>query len=235
MSNYNNTLTPQIYLQKVKDYFDENGHPEVAEKQRKYMRDQFEYYGLKAPKWVPFSNRLMKEEGIFRNKDLKKFVRLCFEEEHREVHYVGLQMVERAVKKEDEDFIEFIEELILNKSWWDTVDWISKFVGFHFQRFPHQIIPKCEEWLTSENIWLQRTTVIFQRYKKYPTNEKLLFENILRVKHINEFFIQKAIGWALRDHSKEHPQVVIDFIKKNKIEGLAKREGLKWIKKMNGA
>ena len=229
MPIHNTTLTTNTYLQKVKEYFEENGHPEIAEKQRKYMRDQFEYYGLKAPIWVPFSNQLMKEEGIFREKKLKTFVRLCMEEEHREVNYFGLQMVEKATKKEKEDFIEFLEELILTKSWWDTVDWISKFVGWHFQRFPHQIIPKCEEWLSSENMWLQRVAVIFQRYKNYPTDEKLLFANILRVKHINEFFIQKAIGWALRDHSKAHPQVVRDFIKKNKIEGLAKREGLKYI------
>ena len=158
-------------------------------------------------------------------------MRLCFEEEHREMHYFGLQMVEKVTKKEGEDFIDFLEELILNKSWWDTVDWISKFVGWHFQRFPQQIIPVCKKWLASENIWLQRVAVIFQRYKNYPTDEKLLFENILHVKHIDEFFIQKGIGWALRDHSKQHPQVVVDFIKKNKIEGLAKREGLKWIKK----
>ena len=225
------TLSPKAYLQKVKAYFDENGHPEIAEKQRKYMRDQFEYYGLKAPKWVPFANQMMKSEGIFRNKNLKTFVRLCFEEEHREVHYFGLQMIEKATKKEEEDFIEFLEELILTKSWWDTVDWISKFVGWHFQRFSNQIKPKCEEWLASENMWLQRIAVIFQRYKKYPTDEKLLFENIKRVKHIDEFFIQKGIGWALRDHSKQHPEAVLNFIKKNKIEGLAKREGLKWINK----
>ena len=192
------------------------------------MRDQFEYYGLKAPMWIPFSNQLMKEEGIFYDKKLKTFVRLCFEEEHREVHYAALQMVEKVSKREGEDFIEFLEELILTKSWWDTVDWISKFVGWHFQRFPKQIKPKSEEWLASENIWLLRIAIIFQRYKNYPTDEKLLFENILRVKDINEFFIQKAIGWSLRDHSKEHPQVVIDFIKNNQtIITIAERNNLK--------
>jgi len=224
-------LTPKAYLEEVLTFLHESGRPEIAEGQMNYMRNQFEYYGVKAPVWIKFSREIFKSEGVFRGEDLKTFVRMCFEEDHREVHYFGIQMLERVSKKEDENFIEFLEELILTKSWWDTVDWISKMVSWHFVRFPNQIRPVTERWMSSEEMWLMRVAIIFQRYKKYPTDEKLLFEYILRVKDSEEFFIQKACGWALRDQSKTNPQSVINFIEKNNLKPLTKREGLKWLKK----
>ncbi|MFK7774983.1 MAG: DNA alkylation repair protein [Saprospiraceae bacterium] len=224
-------ISPKQYLQKVISFFQENGNIEIAEGQMNYMRNKFEFYGVKAPGWVKFSKEIMKSEGIFRNEKLKEFVRLCLNEEHREIHYFGLQMVEKATKKEAEDFIDFLEELILTHSWWDSVDWISKMVGWHFMRFPKQVIPVTERWISSGNIWLQRIAIIFQRYKNYPTDEKMLFDYILRVKDSEEFFIQKGAGWALRDHSKTNPAEVVNFIKNNKFPSLTEREGLKWLKK----
>ena len=227
-------ISPKEYLQKVISFFQASGNPEIAEGQMNYMRNKFEFYGVKAPGWVKFSKEIMKSEGIFQNEKLKEFVRLCLKEEHREIHYFGIQMVEKATKKETENFIEFLEELILTHSWWDSVDWISKMVGWHFMRFPHQISEVTERWISSENIWLQRMAIIFQRYKNYPTDEKMLFDYILRMKNSEEFFIQKGAGWALRDHSKSNPDEVVDFIKNNKLKPLTKREGLKWLKKNGG-
>ena len=224
-------ISPKEYLQKVIAFFQESGNPEIAEGQMNYMRNKFEYYGVKAPGWVKFSKEIMKSEGVYQNEELKEFVRLCLNEEHREIHYFGIQMVEKVTKKEDEDFIEFLEELILTHSWWDSVDWISKMVGWHFMRFPHQISSVTERWISTDNIWLQRMAIIFQRYKNFPTDERMLFDYILRAKSSEEFFIQKGIGWALRDYSKENPEAVIEFINDNQLKPLSKREGLKWIKK----
>ncbi len=224
-------ISPKQYLQKVLSFFQENGNPEIAEGQMNYMRNKFEFYGVKAPGWVKFSKEIMKSEGVFQNEELKEFVRLCLNEEHREVHYFAFQMVEKATKKEEEDFIEFLEELILTHSWWDSVDWMTKMVGWHFMRFPKQVKSVTEQWMASENIWLQRAAIIFQRYKNYPTDEKMMFDYILRVKDSEEFFIQKGAGWALREHSKTKPEEVIDFIKNNKLKSLTEREGLKWLKK----
>lgn len=224
-------ISPTEYLKQVILFFQENGNPEIAEGQMNYMRNKFEYYGVKAPNWAKFAREIMKSEGIFHDGKLKDFVRLCLREEHREIHYFGIQMVEKATKKEGKDFIDFLEEIILTHSWWDTVDWVSKMVSWHFVRFPEQVKPVTESWMSSENIWLQRTAIIFQRYKKYPTNEKLLFDYILRLKDSEEFFIQKGAGWALRDYSKENPQAVINFIQTYQLASLTKREGLKWLKK----
>lgn len=224
-------LTPTQYLQKVITFFQKNGNPEIAEGQMNYMRNQFEFYGVKAPLWVKFSREIFKAEGVLHGEELKSFVRMCMDEEHRELHYFGIQMVEKVAKKQEEDFIDFLEELILTHSWWDTVDWISKMVGWHFMRFPKQTQPVTEDWISSNNIWLQRMAIIFQRYKNYPTDEKMLFDYILRAKDSEEFFIQKAAGWALREHSKRNPETVLNFIKKHQLKPLTVREGLKWIRK----
>ena len=224
-------ISPKDYLQKVLHFFQQTGSPEIAEGQMNYMRGKFEFYGVKAPVWIKYSKEIFKAEGVFHQQELIEFARLCFAEEHREIHYFGLQMVEKVSKKQPEDFINFLEEAILTHSWWDTVDWISKMVSWHFQRFPDQVRPITKRWMDSKNIWLQRRAIIFQRYKNYPTNEEMLFDYILKTKDSDEFFIQKGAGWALRELSKTNPKAVINFIEKNTLKPLTIREGLKIIKK----
>jgi 3-methyladenine DNA glycosylase AlkD len=140
-------------------------------------------------------------------------------------------MVEKVVKKQPEGFIDFIQELITTKSWWDTVDWISKFVGIYFQRFPHLVKPVTERWMASGNIWLQRVCLIFQLSLKDKTDFALMCDYILRLADSKEFFIQKGAGWALRQYSKLNPVAVTGFIETHpQLAPLTKREGLKWLK-----
>lgn len=225
-------LTPEQYLNKVKNKFAELGNPEVAEQQMRYMRNQFDFYGLKAPVWIPHGKQFFTKLGMFEGEDLKTFTRLCYEEDHREIHYFATEMVQKKIKKEAPDFIDFLEEMILTKSWWDTVDWISKLVNWHFKKNPDLTVPITEKWMVSNNIWLQRTAIIFQRYYKTDTNADLLFKYILQLADSKEFFIQKGAGWALRDYAKVNPKAVINFIKENDhLAPLTKREGLRILKK----
>ncbi len=224
-------MIPKYYLQHIKSIYQENGDPERAQGQMKYMRNKFEYYGLKAHEWVAILKDIFKEHGIYNGEELKTFVRLCMEDEYREINYAGLQMVEKQMKKSPEEFIGFYEELIQTKSWWDTVDWIRKFVGIHFQRFPHLIIPTTEKWMAAENIWLQRICLIFQLTYKEKTDFELMKKYILELAGSKEFFIQKGAGWALRQYSKTNQEGVINFIENNpQLAPLTKREGMKWMK-----
>ncbi|MEK7253861.1 MAG: DNA alkylation repair protein [Bacteroidota bacterium] len=221
------------YLAHVKSIFETNGDPDRAQGQMRYMRHKFEYYGLKAIEWMALSKQIFQEKGIPQGEDLKTLARLCFEDDHREIHYFALEMVQKVVKKQPEDFIDFLEEIILTKSWWDTVDWISnKMVGAHFQRFPHLVKPVTERWMASGNIWLQRVCLIFQLTYKAKTDEALLFDYVLRLApQSKEFFIQKGAGWALRQHSKINPAGVAAFIEANPhLPALTKREGMRLMK-----
>ncbi|MCB0518301.1 MAG: DNA alkylation repair protein [Lewinellaceae bacterium] len=219
------------YLAHIKSVFQAHGDPERAQGQMRYMRHQFEYYGLKAPEWVALSKDIFTEQGIPDGEDLKTLARLCLDDEYREVNYFAIELVQKVQKKQPPEFIDFFEELITTKSWWDTVDWLAKLVGIHFKLYPQLIQPVTERWMASGNIWLQRACIIFQLMYRDKTDFDLMKKYILQVAGSKEFFLQKGSGWALRQYSKTNPEGVMDFIKNNPhLAPLTKREGMKWLK-----
>ncbi len=224
-------MSPSAYFKIVRDTFRESGNPEVARMQMWYMRHQFDYFGLKMPQWMPLTKALHKEHGLPEGEDLKVLARLCFEDDHREMQYFALETVQKKLKEQAPEFIDFLEELILTKSWWDTVDWIAKLAGMHFRHFPELISPVTERWMDSGNIWLQRVCLIFQLTYKEKTDAALMFGYIRRLSDSREFFIRKGAGWALRQYSKTAPGAVKEFVATNRLAPLTKREALKWLKK----
>ncbi len=226
-------IHPEEYLEIISASFEENGNAEKAEWQRKYLRFKFDFYGLNAPEWVGLSKIIFKQHGLYSDEQLKEFVRLCFSESYRELHYVGLQMIEKNLKNQDAGFIGFLEELVQTNSWWDTVDRLSQLIRLHFERHMDLKRTNTEKWIESDNIWLKRVAIICQLTLRDKTNVEMLFDYILRVKDSKEFFIQKAAGWALRDYSRTDPEAVIAFIENNDLAALTKREGLKWLKRQN--
>ena len=107
------------------------------------------------------------------------------------------------------------------------MDGLTKLVALHFERFPHQMRPTTEGWMVSNNMWLQRVAITFQRYYKKKTDAAMLFDYILRLAHSTEFFIQKGCGWALREYSKIDPQAVLDFVGKHDLPRLTRREAIR--------
>ncbi len=224
-------MTAKPYFHHVQSIFLEKGDPVTALGQMRYMRHQFEYYGLKAGRWMALSKDIFKEKGLLPGEGLKELARLCFDDVHRELHYFALQMVQQTLKKQPADFIHFLEELITTKSWWDTVDWLSKLVGFHFKRYPELILPTTERWMASGNFWLQRVCLIFQLTYREKTDFDLMKKYILQLAGSKEFFLQKGAGWALRQHTRVDPKGVTDFVDNNpQLSALTKREALRLIK-----
>ena len=128
-------------------------------------------------------------------------------------------------------FIGLFEQLIITKSWWDSVDGLASWmVGEHFKRFPHQRDQYIDKWMKSGNMWLQRTCLLFQLGYKDKTDEILMGSIIMSLNGSKEFFIDKAIGWILREYSKTDFQAVINFVDNNELSNLSKREALKWLK-----
>lgn len=225
-------MAPDQYFSELKSLLLRHADPEIAEGQIRYMRNQFDFMGLKAPTWVALSKTFFKENGLFDGDDLMAFARQCMEDEYREMNYLGLQMVEKQIKKQPEGFIDFLEELVRTRSWWDTVDWVNKLVGIHFRRFPGLIVPVTEHWMESGNFWLQRICLIFQLTYREKTDFELLKKYILQLAGSDEFFLQKAAGWALRQHSKTDGEAVQIFIEAHPgLSSLTKREGMKWLNK----
>jgi len=142
----------------------------------------------------------------------------------------------RRSRKAGEGNIKDYQFLIINKSWWDTVDYIaSNLVGPYFRIYPEKIAPVTSHWMESRNMWLQRTCLLFQLKYRGDTDTGLLTGFIEQLKDSKEFFIRKAIGWSLREYSKTNPEFVISFVRNNHLSGLSEREALKWIQRKGKA
>jgi 3-methyladenine DNA glycosylase AlkD len=222
-------LAPADYYRLVRDTFHAHGDPATAQGQMAYMRRQFEYFGLKMPAWTALTKEIHRTHGIPEGPALQELVRLCFDDEHREMQYFAIESVQKMLKKQPPEFIHFLEEMILEKSWWDSVDWIAaKLVGAHFQRYPELIPPITERWMASGELWLQRVCLIFQLTYKEKTDAELLFRYIRQVADSKAFFLQKGAGWALRQYSKTNPEAVRHFLDTTRVSPLTKREGGKY-------
>ena len=126
--------------------------------------------------------------------------------------------------------LDLFEKLILEKSWWDSVDGIApNMVGKYAKKFPVLMDNRLASWTVHESFWIRRTCLIYQlRYRNTTDLQKLNFF-IHNFKSDKEFFIQKAIGWSLREVSKWNPMWVSEVVNKENLVGLAKREATKYI------
>ncbi|CAM4219105.1 DNA alkylation repair protein [Lederbergia lenta] len=206
-------------------------NPENAVPMEKYMKGLFPFVGIRTPERRELSKQFIKQFN-FQSEDAELIIKELWEMPEREFQYVAADALVRNKKMLRENHADLLEYLIMTKSWWDTVDTIaSHLVGALFFRHPHLIIERGDKWLHSESIWLQRSMVLFQLKYKDKTDAELLFSIIEKIAHKKEFFIQKAIGWSLREYSKTNSEAVIHFIETHELSNLAKREGLKHIEK----
>ena len=141
---------------------------------------------------------------------------------------MAVGLLGRANEQIPAKFIKTIEYLLITKSWWDTVDSLAGgTVGVHFRRFPDFREKYLAKWRASENFWLRRTTILFQLNYKKETDFDLLCEIIGENLNSKEFFINKAIGWSLRQYARVDPQAVTKFVKSTPLHPLSRREAMK--------
>lgn len=216
------------YLSKISKVFKKIADPEIAKNQKRYMRNKFDFFGIQATPRRKATRKFMRKENRPSFEELETVVKKLWQKEEREYQYFALELVERYKKDFTEDIIKLFEYMITHKSWWDTVDQMAKnLVGPYFKKFPEKKDKYIEKWIQSDNIWLQRSCILFQLAYKEDTEVELLFDIIIRLKDIDEFFIQKAIGWALRQYARIEPEIIKDFVKNNELSSLSEREALK--------
>jgi 3-methyladenine DNA glycosylase AlkD len=227
-------MTEKELLQQLQADMGKAGNNSESVAMAAYMKNNFPFLGIKQPLRKTVSKPIIKELAKLPPDRFQFIVKHLWDLPEREFQYCATDLLELCIKKWDEDFIETIEWLIVNKSWWDTVDVIaSHFAGGYFKRFPEHRINVVQKWSNSKNMWLNRTAILFQLGYKKETDVELLFNIILQHKNSNEFFIQKAIGWALREYSYRDANGVIDFVAKNELKPLSRREALKAINRNN--
>lgn len=224
------SASPQAFVSAVRTLFQAHADAENALPMKRYMKNHFEFFGIKKPERAELSKAVIARLGIPEPEILKEVCFLCFQEEQREMQYFVYDLLGQLIKKLDDSFLGMIQSLILQKSWWDTVDFLApKLAGNILLRYSNKISEYPEKWIESENIWLQRSAILFQLDYKNKTDQELLFDFILKRADSKEFFVQKAAGWALREYSKTNPGAVKQFIMNHTLPKLTVREGLKRI------
>lgn len=220
-------MLPSEYYQLVRSTFAAHGNPTVAQGQIAYMKNHFDFFGLKMPVWSGLTKEILRQHGMLTGEALDELIRLCFADEYREMHYFALELVQKSLKNQPAEWISMLEELILANSWWDSVDWIAKLTGIHFKKHPQLTKSVTARWMASEDMWLQRVCIIFQLSYKEKTDTDLMFRYIEQVANSKEFFLQKAAGWALRQHSRTDPDLIRAFVETHQLAALTRREALR--------
>ena len=216
------------YVTSLKTLFEQHADPVQAVPMKKYMRDQFEYLGIKSPQFKALMKDFIAVNGTPPLKDLDVILRELWALPQREFQYVAASLLGRSEKELPAKFIQTIEYLLVTKSWWDTVDTISGgALGVHFKRFPEVREKHLAKWRASNNFWLRRAAILFQLNYKKETDFDLLCEIIRENLDSKEFFINKAIGWSLRQYARIDPKAVTKFVKATPLHPLSRREAMK--------
>lgn len=206
------------------------GNKERAEWSASYVKNQFEFLGIETAIRRKTVKEFVKKRDLLNSEEFRKVSLDLWELPYREFQHSAIDILELHKKRLQKEDIYWIEQLLITKSWWDTVDGLATWIcGTYFRLFPEQIPIITEHWMASENIWLERTCLLFQLKYKSKTDTVLLSDLIERLSIRKEFFIRKAIGWVLREYSKTNPEWVRGFIEKHELSALSRKEAEKYL------
>lgn len=195
-----------------------------------YLKNKFPFFGIKKPSRSILQKSFIDLNRLKPAEELEELVLDLFNNTERELHYVAIELLVKSRFYKNKKSIQLFERLLTSNSWWDSVDSIAvKLVGAYFTEHPNEREKWIGKWIKSNNIWLNRTAIIFQLSYKDHLDIQFLVRAILPHTHSNEFFIQKAIGWALRQYAKTNPTWVKDFVRSTLLKPLSKREALKYL------
>lgn len=215
-------------LSEIIGLLEENGDMVQAEKMSAYMQNRFEFAGIPKPKLKELIKPFLKNTA----KDALDWdlVSGLWECKYREAQYTALEYLQKHRRQIVPSDIGRLEKCVVEKSWWETVDTLDAFIG-DIVRQDKELVNVMLDWAVSDNIWLRRIAIDFQQEYKENTDTVLLEKIIVLNLGSNEFFINKAIGWSLRDYSKVNPTWVAGFVKKHgmKMAPLSVKEALKYL------
>lgn len=218
-----------MFINHLETAFLENNNPENALPMAKYMKNHFPFFGIKTTERRQLFKEIWKANKQEVSENARVIALALYAKEQRELHYCAIEILIKELKgnykKED---ILLIEKLLTTNPWWDSVDTISKYIlGEYLQEFPDSVETIIDKFSNSNNMWLNRSAILFQLGYKEKTNFELLKAICTQHQSSTEFFIQKAIGWALREYAKTDSGAVKKFVLVNNLKPLSRKEALK--------
>ena len=217
------------FISKLEKAFQGKSNSDNAFAMSKYMRNHFSFFGIKTEERRRIFKEVWKENKKEVGGNPRKIALELYSKPQRELQYCAIEILIKQLKgnykKED---IQLIEKLISTNSWWDSVDTIAKnILGQYLLEYPLEIENVITPFSNSENIWLNRSAILFQLGYKQKTNFELLKSECEKHKNKNDFFIRKAIGWALREYAKTNSEAVKNYVDSSDLKPLSKKEALK--------
>jgi 3-methyladenine DNA glycosylase AlkD len=223
-------MKPEKFVSEIETVLKQNANAENAVAMSKYMKDLFPYYGIKKPLRTQLTKPLMLNVKKDITEDwIMEAAALLWKKKQREFHYVAMDLLNMNRKVITPKSFKALENLVLKNSWWDSVDSLSNYaISPLVLRYP-ELKKEMKHFAQQDNMWLKRVSIIHQLPYKTKTDWLFLMDVCKRHMHDKEFFIRKAIGWALRQHAKTDPKAVYAFVEANKakLSNLSIREALK--------
>ncbi len=215
----------------IADAFENLRNDENAAKMSAYMRNIFKFYGIPAPARKRVYKNLISKEKKTKSIDWE-LLDQCWENEHREFQYLVVDYLAAMQEWLTYNDVARIEKYARSKQWWDTIDGLDRIIGniaFKDDRINDLML----QWSEDEDFWIRRIAIDHQLPRKDKTDTALLEKILVNNFGSKEFFINKAIGWSLREYSKTNPEWVRKFVDKyrNRMNSLSIREASKYLSK----
>ena len=216
-----------VLLERLEPCYRAAADPARAAPMSAYMRDQFPFLGVPAPQQTVLARTVLAGLARPAEADLRIVATACWGLAEREFQYFGCGYLRRYQAVCSSEFLATVRQLLVEKSWWDTVDTLAAHVVGPLVLRDAELVSTMDSWLSGENLWLTRTAILHQlAYKGHTDADRLFRYCAARADH-PDFFIRKAIGWALREYAKTAPSEVRSFVARTELSGLSRREALK--------
>lgn len=214
---------------------DELADPERAGQMRAYMRDQFDFLGISSADvlatWQQARREVVETVGAPTAEDTLAFAEACWDHDERELQYVGARELQARVRLLRPEHLGRVRALVQSRSWWDTVDILAPRVVGPMAEAHDEVRAAMDEWIEDDDVWVVRSALLHQLFHRDDTDVERLAAYCRRQARHPDFFVRKAIGWALRQYSYTDPAWVTDFVRRTELTQLSAREAMKAIER----
>jgi 3-methyladenine DNA glycosylase AlkD len=222
-------MTAKAFTEQARELLEKQRNPEAAASMVRYMKHRFEFLGLPRTVYQPLARPLLVSLRPYANeKLLLDAAARLWKLPEREYQYLTGDLLDRYHKLLTPDSLPHLQKLLQQKQWWDSVDQLTgRVVGPLVLKHP-ELRREMDRWSRHPDFWLRRAAIIHQLAHGPHTDSRRLFDYCAGNARDPEFFIRKAIGWALRQYARQNPEAVRDFVQAHaELSPLSRREALK--------
>ena len=215
------------FVERLRTVYGAAADPVRAAAMSAYMRDRFPYLGIPTPERRALSRRVVSGTPTASEAVLADVARRCWELEEREYQYFACDLLVKRADTLTAAFVPTLRALVTAKSWWDTIDPLATRVAGPMVRAHPELVAVMDEWIGAEDMWLVRVALLHQMHYGEATDTERLRAYCTRQAGHPDFFVRKAIGWALRQYAKTDADAVRAFVARTELSPLSRREALK--------